>query len=108
MSSIIGETYTVKVIQPIGSTYPSSENIKYEVNYGVVEGVVDATGEPQEAYILGVEDPVDEFTGKLIAIIHRLSDVENKWVISNTSYTKEEIYQQVSFLEKYFKVEVLL
>ena len=34
MASIIGEKFTVKVTRPIGSTYPSNEDIKYNINYG--------------------------------------------------------------------------
>jgi len=37
-------------------------------------------GEEQDAYILGVEEPLNEFTGKIIAIIHRNDDIEEKWV----------------------------
>ncbi len=33
-------------------------------------------GEAQDAYILGVNQPVEEFTGKIIDIIHRFNDVE--------------------------------
>lgn len=33
-------------------------------------------GEAQDAYILGVNQPVEEFTGKVIDIIHRFNDVE--------------------------------
>ena len=34
-------------------------------------------GEEQDAYILGVNQPVEEFTGKIIDIIHRFNDVED-------------------------------
>ena len=51
MASIIGEKFTVKVTRPIGSTYPSNEDIKYNINYGEIVDVLDAYGEPQEAYM---------------------------------------------------------
>ena len=38
-------------------------------------------GEEQDAYIIGVETPVKEFVGKVIAVIHRKDDVEEKWVV---------------------------
>ena len=28
-------------------------------------------GEEQDAYILGVNEPVDKFTGKIMAIVHK-------------------------------------
>jgi inorganic pyrophosphatase len=33
-------------------------------------------GEEQDAYIIGVSEPVEEFSGKVIAIIHRKDDIE--------------------------------
>ena len=36
-------------------------------------------GEWQDAYILGVSKPVKEFTGKVIAIVKRNDDIEDKW-----------------------------
>ncbi len=108
MASIIGEKYTVRITRPIGSVYPSNEEIKYSVHYGEVVDVIDAYDEPQEAYVLGIEEPVKEFNGRLIAIIHRLNDVKNNWVVANKAYTKEEIYEKVKFVEQYFKVEILM
>ena len=107
MSRIIGEEFKVIIDRPIGSTHPDNDDVVYEVNYGYVEGIIAADGEEKDAYVLGVDEPIKEYTGKLIAIIHRLNDVENKWVISNRNYSKEEIYEQVKFVEKYFKVEIL-
>ena len=65
-------------------------------------------GEEQDAYILGVNKPVEEFTGKVIAIIHRLNDVEDKWVVvpEDKLYSKEQIEEQVKFQEKYFEYEI--
>ena len=65
-------------------------------------------GEEQDAYILGVNKPVEEFTGKVIAIIHRLNDVEDKWVVvpEDELYSKEQIEEQVKFQEKYFEYEI--
>ena len=56
-------------------------------------------------YILGIDKPVKEFVGKIIAIIHREDDVEEKWVVvpENITFTKDEIMEQVYFQEKYFK-----
>lgn len=50
-------------------------------------------GEEQDAYIWGVDVPVKEFVEKIIAIIYREDDVEEKWVVApeNMSFTKEEI-----------------
>ena len=65
-------------------------------------------GEEQDAYILGINYPIKEYTGKVIAIIHRYDDIEEKWVVApeNMSFTSEEIMRQVNFQERFFKSKV--
>ena len=107
---MIGNIVKVIVDRPLGSYHPKHKDIYYAVNYGYVAGVMAPDGEEQDAYILGVHEPVSEFEGKIIAIIQRLDDVEDKWVVApkNASFTKEEIMQQVAFQEKYFQTEILM
>lgn len=105
---MIGKIVRVVVDRPLGSYHPNHKDIYYSVNYGYIEGIMAPDGEEQDAYILGVDVPVKEFVGKIIAIIHREDDVEEKWVVApeNMSFTKDEIMEQVEFQEKYFKSEV--
>ena len=105
---MIGAIVKVVVDRPLGSYHPKHKDIYYPINYGFIEGIIAPDGEEQDAYILGVDIPVNEFTGKIIAIIHRHDDVEEKWIVApeNVSFTKEEIMQQVEFQEKYFKSEI--
>ena len=107
---MIGSIVKVIVDRPLGSYHPKHKDIYYAVNYGYVPGVIAPDGEEQDAYILGVHEPVSEFEGKVIAIIHRLDDVEDKWVVApeNVSLAKEEIMQQVAFQEQYFQTEILM
>lgn len=79
---MIGSIVKVIVDRPLGSYHPKHKDIYYSVNYGYVPGVMAPDGEEQDAYILGVHEPVSEFEGKVIAIIHRLDDVEDKWVVA--------------------------
>ena len=105
---MIGKTVRVVVDRPLGSYHPKHKDIYYSVNYGYIEGIMAPDGEEQDAYVLGVDVPVKEFEGKIIAIIHREDDVEEKWVVApeNSIFTKEEIMDQVKFQEQYFKSEV--
>lgn len=105
---MIGSIVKVIVDRPLGSFHPKHKDIYYSVNYGYIPGRVAPDGEEQDAYILGVHEPVGEFVGKVIAIIHRLDDVEDKWVVApeNTSFTKEDIMAQVAFQEQYFHTEI--
>ena len=105
---IIGSIVKVIVDRPLGTYHPKHKDIYYPVNYGYIPDVLAPDGEEQDAYILGVNEPVREFVGKIIAIIRRLDDVEEKWVVApdNISFTKEEIMRQVAFQEQFFKTEI--
>ena len=107
---MLGNIVKVIVDRPLGTYHPKHKNIFYSVNYGYVPGVIAPDGEEQDAYILGVTEAVSEFEGKVIAMIHRLDDVEEKWVVApaGCSFTKEEIMEQVAFQEQYFRTEITI
>ena len=88
---MLGKIVKVTVDRPMGIYHPKHKDIYYPINYGYIEGIMATDGEEQDAYILGVNKPVEEFTGKVIAIIHRLNDVEDKWVVAleDELYSKE-------------------
>ena len=105
---MIGSVVKVVVDRPLGTYHPKHKDIYYSVNYGYIPGVMAPDGEEQDAYILGVNGPVKEFTGKVIAIIHRMDDVEEKWIVApeGVSFTKEEIIRQVAFQEQFFRIKI--
>ncbi len=78
---MINNIVTVTVDRPLGTYHPEYNNMYYPINYGHIEGITAPDGEEQDAYILGVNEPVEKFTGKIIAIVHRFDDVEDKWVV---------------------------
>lgn len=108
--SVIGRTVTVTVDRPLGSYHPEYKDMYYPVNYGYIEGIIAPDGEEQDAYILGVDEPVAAFTGRIIAIVHRADDVEEKWVVcpEQLSFTKEEIAAQIQFQEKFYQSEIIM
>ena len=105
---MIGTNVKVVVDRPLGSCHPKHKDIVYAVNYGYIPGIIAPDGEEQDAYILGVTEPVKEFEGKVIAIIHRFDDVEEKWVVApeDMTFTKEEFVDQGAFQEQYFHTEI--
>ena len=107
---MIGDIACVTVDRPLGSYHPKHKDIYYPINYGYIEGIIAPDGEEQDAYILGVDQPVERFTGKIIAIVHRYNDVEEKWVVcpENASFTKEEIMNLIRFQEQYFRSEIIM
>jgi inorganic pyrophosphatase len=106
---MIGKNVTVIVDRPLGSYHPKHKNLYYPINYGYVPDVIGGDGEEQDAYILGVDTPLKEFCGTVIAVLHRLNDVEDKWVVAsaNMTFSKEEIEKKIAFQEKYFKHEII-
>lgn len=105
---MLGKIVKVIVDRPMGSDHPEHKDIHYPINYGYIEGVMAPDGEEQDVYILGVDRPVAEFTGKIIAVIHRFDDVEEKWVAApeGQHFSVDEIKAQVAFQEQYFRSEI--
>ena len=95
---------TARIDRPLGSAHPRHPDMIYPVNYGEVVGVLAPDGAWQDAYVLGVDVPVESFTGRRIAVIHRRDDVEDKWVLApdGMTFTAEEIMAAVHFQEQYF------
>ncbi len=107
---MIGPIVTVTVDRPLGSYHPEHSDIYYSVNYGYIKGTIAADGEEEDAYILGITEPISEFTGRIIAIINRENDIEHKWVVAPDGmvFTKEEIAELTLFQEQYFKTKITL
>jgi inorganic pyrophosphatase len=107
---MIGPIVTVTVDRPLGSYHPEHPDMYYPINYGHIKGTMAADGEEEDAYILGVTEPVSEFTGRIIAIINRENDIEHKWVVApeNVTFSKDEIKEMTFFQEQYFNSEIIL
>lgn len=106
---MIGQQVQVQIDRPLGSKHPKHELI-YPINYGYVNGIMGGDGEEQDVYVLGVNHPIETFTGQIIAIVKRYDDVEEKWVAApaGVHMTKAEIEEQLQFQEQYFRHEILM
>ena len=98
---MIGPIVTVTVDRPLGSYHPEHPDMYYQINYGYIKGTMAADREEEDAYILGVTEPVSEFTGRIIAIINRENDIEQKSVVApdGMTFTREEI-AEFRFIKK--------
>ncbi len=107
---MLGNIVKVIIDRPLGSHHPRHEDIIYTVNYGYIPDVIAPDGEEQDAYVLGVDVPIAEFYGRVIAIVHRINDVEDKWIVApeNKSFTREEIANLVDFQERFFDIEIVM
>lgn len=110
LKQLLGESVTVIIDRPLGTTHPNHNDIIYPVNYGYIENIFAGDGEEQDAYILGVDEKLNIFKGTVIAIIHRNDDVEDKLVVApnNMKFTSKEIMEKVNFQEQYFNTEIIM
>jgi inorganic pyrophosphatase len=104
MKSYIGKMITAKIDRQIGSKHPKHGFI-YPINYGYIPNTISGDGEELDCYILGVFEPIESFTGKCIAIIHRLNDNDDKLVLvpKDKKYTNDEIRALTEFQERFFE-----
>lgn len=104
----LGRMVTVTVDRKLGESHPEHKDIVYPINYGYVQDVLAEDNEWQDAYIYGETLPLDVFEGQVVAVIHRLNDVEDKWVVADpdTRLTREEVWAATRFVEQYFECEI--
>ena len=106
LNSMLGKNVKVFIDRPKGYVH---KGIFYELNYGYIKDIVAPDYEYQDGYIIDEDRAIESFCfGKVIAIIHRENDVEDKLVISinNKDYSVEEIERLVHFQEQFFKSKV--
>lgn len=80
----------------------------YMLNYGYIPNTISGDGEELDAYLVGEFEPVESSKGKVIAIIHRTNDNDDKLIVSvnGKNYTDEQIRALTEFQEQYFESEI--
>lgn len=106
--SFLGEKVHVEMDRPIGTEHPKHPGLYYPINYGYLPGVVGGDGEELDVYVMGVQEPLKTFDGRVIGIVHRQDDNEDKLAAAPDGmiFDQAQIARQVSFQEKYYHSEV--
>ena len=106
--SFLNKVIDVSIDKPMGCIYSKYKTL-FEVNYGFIPGTLAPDGEALDAYVLKVDKPLEKFNGKVIAIIHRLNDDDDKLIVipENETITDEEIEKLTFFQEQFFKHEII-
>lgn len=102
----LNKVVTVKIDRPIGSKHSEKyPDTIYPINYGYVPNTISGDGKELDCYVLGINEPLNSFTGKCIAIIHRTNDNDDKLIIApeNKKFTDTEIRDLTNFIEKFFE-----
>lgn len=106
--TFIGKVVEVTIDRPLGSKHPKYDFV-YEVNYGFIKGVLVPDGEELDAYVLGVNRPLESFEGICIAIVHRTNDDDDKLIVvpEEVTITDDEITRAVAFVERWFESSIV-
>ena len=104
----LNKDITVKIDRTMGSKHPKHGFI-YPVNYGFVPNTISDDGEEIDCYVLGIFEPVENYTGKCIAIIHRFNDNDDKLIIvpKDSNFSDDAIRALTDFQEHYFESVII-
>ena len=109
VKSYLGKTVDIKIDRPIGYVHRKEKySLTYPINYGYILGVLGGDGEELDVYLLGVDKPVKEYSAKIIGIVHRENDVEDKLIAApeGISFNQAQIAEAIHFQEQYYKTSV--
>ena len=105
----LGKEVTIGIDRPIGYVHHKGEKtLIYPINYGFIPDVLGGDGEELDVFLVGVDEPVESYTGRIIGIAYRANDVEDKLIMApeGVSFTAEEMARAVYFQEKYYKTTI--
>lgn len=107
MNKYLGTIVDVEIDRPIGSRHPQYDFF-YPVNYGYIPNTKAGDGKEIDVYVLGEFQPIENFRGRVIAVIKRKNDNEDKLVVAKglNSYGKSDIEVLTEFQERYFETEI--
>ena len=109
MNSIdyIGKFVGVHIDRPLGSKH-SKHGFIYPVNYGYIPNTISGDGEELDCYVLGIFEPIESFSGKCIAVIHRINDNDDKLIVvpEGINYSDDAIRALTEFQERFFESEI--
>lgn len=103
----IGKIVDVHIDRPLGSKHPKHGFI-YPVNYGYIPNTISGDGEELDCYVLGIFEPIEGFSGKCIAVIHRTNDNDDKLIVvpEGINYSDDAIRALTEFQERFFESEI--
>ncbi len=105
IDSYLGKSVNIVIDRPIGYVHRKENyTLTYPINYGYIPGVLGGDGEELDVYLLGVAEPVKEYTAKIIGAVHRKNDVEDKLIAAPAGmcFNQAEIAQHIHFQEQYY------
>ncbi len=105
----LGQVVDIEIDRPVGYVHRKGEKILvYPINYGYIPGVLGGDGEELDVFLLGVTEPVEKYRGRIIGIVYRADDVEDKLIMApeGMRFTVAEMEAAVYFQERYYDSHV--
>ena len=105
----LGRNVEMVVDRPIGYVHhKKTYSLTYPINYGYIPGILGGDGEELDVYLYGVSVPVARYTGRIVGIVHREDDVEDKLIMAPDGVcpTAVELEAAVRFQERYYRFHV--
>ena len=104
----LGKMVDIEIDRELGSRHPK-HGFMYMLNYGFVPNTVSGDGEELDAYLVGEYEPVKQSKGKVIAVIHRTNDDDDKLVVSKDGkeYSDDAIRAMTEFQERFFESVII-
>ncbi|MBR5427201.1 MAG: GrpB family protein [Clostridia bacterium] len=108
--SYLGERVHIGIDRPVGYVHKKeSYALTYPINYGYIPGVIGGDGEELDVYLLGVTEPVREADCRVIGVVRRRNDNEDKLIAApeGMRFTEEEMTAAVRFQEQWYDTFII-
>ncbi len=105
----LGQIVDIEIDRPVGYIHrKGAKTLVYPINYGFIPGVLGGDGEELDVFLLGVSEPVATYRGRIIGIVLRADDVEDKLIMApeGMRFTVAEMEAAIEFQEKYYDSHV--
>ncbi len=104
----LNQIINVKIDRPMGTLHPD-KGFLYEQNYGFIPNTVSGDGEEVDVYVLNINHPIKNFTGRCIAIIRRLDEDDDKLIAvpDGENLDNIQIERAVAFREGLFAHKII-
>ena len=104
----LGKKVSVLIDRKLGSRHPKY-GFMYMLNYGYIPNTIGGDGEELDVYLLGEFEPIEISSGKVIAIIHRINDDDDKLIVSKdgVQYSNDAIRALTEFQERFFESVII-
>lgn len=109
VKSYLGKVVDIEIDRPIGYVHKKKAyDLIYPINYGYIPGVLGGDDEELDVYLMGVEQPIERCSCRIIGIVYRRNDVEDKLIAApdGMRFSAKEIAAAIHFQEQYYDTYV--